>query len=270
MASSSGLSPIARPWLLLLVLALLQCSSAQFCSFWNNGCIDPLAQTAVSFNFQPLFTDPIYLYYGFDASSSGKGEGPMTKTGFWLRYQDRHINKDAIEHNKTSEIALRVGNMTATPSGTHNGCDGIWGFECSNELKSAVQQSMFHLASSGLYYDRPLQKALEHMLLIPPDLPHCGPFVLDVATIPVQDFAKEGTDQNVTVMPSGSGTHPWQVWYLDDMTAHQQASQVAIAIITRGPTYDSPPPISPDEIQVELVCLQAPQSPPSGSSKDHD
>lgn len=60
-------------------------------------------------------------------------------------------------------------------------------------------------------------------------------------------------------MTSGSGENPWQVWYIDDMTAHQQASQVAIGIITRGPMFNSPPPYSSDEIQVELVCMKAPQ-----------
>lgn len=78
-------------------------------------------------------------------------------------------------------------------------------------------------------------------------------------------FAKESTDQNVTVMSPGSGDHPWQVWYLDDMTADKQASQVAVGFITRGPSYNSPPPMSPNDIQVELVCVQAPQRPPSGA-----
>lgn len=189
MTFNSGLSPIVQSWVLLLLLALLQCSSAQFCSFLNSGCIDPLAQTAVSFDFQPLFTDPIYLYYGFDASSSGKGEGPMTKTGFWLRYQDRHVNKAAINHNLTSEVALRVGNMTATPSGSNNGCDGVWGTRCSNDIKFAIQQTIFLLSSSGRYYDRPLERALEHMMLVPPHLPNCVSFVFDVATIPVQGWS---------------------------------------------------------------------------------
>jgi hypothetical protein len=39
----------------------------------------------------PLFQNT--LYYGFDVSSSGKGEGPMTKTAFWLGYQNNNINK---------------------------------------------------------------------------------------------------------------------------------------------------------------------------------
>lgn len=71
-------------------------------------------------------------------------------------------------------------------------------------------------------------------------------------------------------MKGGSGYHPWQVWYLDDMTDAQQASQVAVGIASRSPTHDGRPPLTPDEIQIELVCLQAPEGPPTGSSKDHD
>lgn len=88
-------------------------------------------------------------------------------------------------------------------------------------------------------------------------------------TNPRVDFAIETTpEQNVTVMTSGSGHSPWQVWYIDGMTAHQQASQVAVGIISRGPTYNSPPPYSPEEIQIELVCMQAPQSPSSASNSN--
>lgn len=77
-------------------------------------------------------------------------------------------------------------------------------------------------------------------------------------------------DQQVTVMKAGTGYHPWQVWYIDGMTDSQQASQVAVGIVSRAPCFDSNPPTSPDDIQIELVCLQAPQGPPSGSSKDED
>lgn len=81
------------------------------------------------------------------------------------------------------------------------------------------------------------------------------------------DFAIENApEQNVTVMPSGSSSSPWQVWYLDGMTAHQQAAQVAVGIISRGPRYKTPPPNSPDDIQVELVCMQAPQQPSYSTS----
>ncbi|KAJ5887806.1 hypothetical protein N7495_007847 [Penicillium taxi] len=272
---------LIRSWI-LLVLACQ--SSAQFCSFWNGACIDPLAQTAVKFNFSPLFINPITLYYGFDASLSGKGNGPMTKTAFWLRYQNSNIDPSVVDMNRTSEIALRVGNLTGIPSGSNNACDGIWGRQCTNGIKMALKTGIFHLARSGEYYSKPLETVLSQLMMVQPEL-LCGAPIFDVASIPVQgmsfdvsycfnrrlsnsltDFAFESkTDQDVSVYPSGSLGHPWQVWYLDDMTPQQQASQVAVGIISRAPSYGSPLPRTPDDIQIELVCMQAPQAPPSGS-----
>ncbi|CRL20346.1 unnamed protein product [Penicillium camemberti] len=254
---------------LALLMVLLQTVSAQFCSFWNNGCIDSLAQTAIRFDLKPLFPDPVTLYYGFDASSSGKGAGPMTKTAFWLGYQNNNINVNAVDSNRTSEIGLRVGNLTGTPSGANNGCDGIWGDDCSRDLKSALQDGIYHLAVSGESYSKPLEVVLNKMLTKPPSLPSCPPPTLDVAAIPVQDFARERVpDRNVTIMPPGSGAWPWQVWYLDNMNAHNQASQVAVGIISRAPAFNSSPPDGPDDIMVELVCVQAPSSGSSKSSHD--
>ncbi|OQE28430.1 hypothetical protein PENSTE_c003G03748 [Penicillium steckii] len=262
---------LTRSWLLVAVLSLLQLTSAQFCSFWSRDCIEPLAQTAVPFSFQPLFPDPITLFYGFDALSSGKGQGPMTKTAFWLGYQDRNINQYAIDTNRTTEIALRIGNLTGSPAGGNNGCDGLWSDHCTRVIKKTIQSTIFHLASTTNHYHNPLELALEHLMWNNPSLDPCPPQVFDVASIPVQSFARESLpQQNVTVMTPGSGYTPWQVWYIDDMTSHQQASQVALGIISRTPIYDQDPPHSPDDIQVELICVQAPQAPPSGSSNSDD
>ena len=189
MTSSTGLGFSALPWVLAAVLALLHSASAHFCSFWNQGCIDPLAQTAVAFDFKPLFTDPITLYYSFDFSPSGRGEGPMTKTAFWLGYHDRNINPYAVNTNSTSEIALRVGNLTGTPSGANNGCDGIWGSHCSRDIKVALQNAIYHLATSGNYYEQPLTAALDLFMAFPPPLHSCGAPVFDVASIPVQGMS---------------------------------------------------------------------------------
>lgn len=174
---------------LALLVVLLQTVSAQFCSFWNNGCIDSLAQTAIRFDLKPLFPDPVTLYYSFDASSSGKGAGPMTKTAFWLGYQNKNINLSAVDSNRTSEIGLRIGNLTGTPSGGNNGCDGIWGDDCSRDLKSALQIGLYRLAVSGEYYSKPLEVVLNKMLMKPPPLPSCPPPTLDVAAIPVQGMS---------------------------------------------------------------------------------
>ncbi|KAJ6028756.1 hypothetical protein N7540_004332 [Penicillium herquei] len=264
-----GLGCLTQLWIIFVALGLAQCASAQFCSFWNSGCIDPLAQAAVSFQFEPLFADPITLYYAFDSSLHGKGEGPMTKTAFWLGYKDNNINPYAVDMNRTSEIALRVGNLTGTPSGPNNGCDGIWGPHCSQDIQTALQAIMFKIATSGSYYTQPLATALDQFIVDQPELPSCGASVFDVAAIPVQDFAYEQVpSQEVTIMKGGAGYHPWQVWYIDQMTDIQQASQVAVGIASRAPSFGDQPPLTPGDIQIELVCLQAPQG-PSGS-KDND
>ena len=189
MASILGFKSVAQPYALLIVLALLQCSSARMCSFWESGCFDPLAQTAVPIDFSPLFPDPITFYYAFDELASGKSQGPMTKTIYWLRYQDWKINKDAVTSNRTSEVALRVGNLTGTPSGTTNGCDGIWGNPCSHDIKGALQHTIFWFATSGEYYSNPLEAALAHMMVYPPSLPNCRAAIFDVASIPVQGMS---------------------------------------------------------------------------------
>lgn len=185
MVSPQGLGRFAQPWVLLAILALLQCSSAQFCSFWDSDCIDALAQAAVPFDFKPLFDDPITLYYSFDSSSSGKGEGPMTKTAFWLGYHDRKINPYVVDSNSTSEVALRVGNITGSPGGLTNGCDGLWGKKCSIAIKKILRDTIFALVTSGDHYQQPLATALNQLMMNPPDI-SCGADFFEVASIPVQ------------------------------------------------------------------------------------
>lgn len=170
----------------LLMLVLPLGGLAQICSFWESGCIDPLAQTAVPLDFSPLFPDPVTFYYGFDELSTGKGRGPMTKAGFWLRYRNEGINMAVVTANRTAEVALRIGNLTGTPSGGTNGCDGVWGQSCSADVKGALRHTIFNLVSSGEYYSRPLEAALTHMMHDHPRMPNCGAPIFDVASIPVQ------------------------------------------------------------------------------------
>lgn len=81
------------------------------------------------------------------------------------------------------------------------------------------------------------------------------------------EFAQESApDETATIQTAGSSASPWKTWYIDRMTAHQQAEQVAVAIFSRSPSDDSPPPQHKEDIQIELACLQAPSS--GSSSKD--
>lgn len=89
---------------------------------------------------------------------------------------------------------------------------------------------------------------------------------LDVLTL-FSGFAQESApDETATIQTAGSSESPWKTWYIDRMAAHQQAEQVAVAIFSRSPSDDSPPPQHKEDIQIELACLQAPSS--GSSSKD--
>ncbi|KAJ1705921.1 hypothetical protein AFGD_012250 [Aspergillus flavus] len=271
MADPWGMRSTFRPCLVLLAMlsTILQPGLAQICSFWDGGCVDPYAQTAVSFDFSPLFLDDLTLYYAYDANSRGKGNEPMTKASFWMGYAAHHVDSSAITTNRTLEVGLRVGNLTGTPSGGTNGCDGVWGPQCSMNLKETFKEAIYQLSAKGEYYTFPLDTVLHEMLVNPPSLPNCPPPFFDVQRIPVKPFASETVNDKVAMMStSGSSDDPWKTWYIDNMTAKQQADQVAVAIISRSPSYNSPPLKSKDDVQVELVCLQAPSTGSSSSNQD--
>jgi hypothetical protein len=190
MSIQLGSGSVFRPgWVLLIfVLVALPSTIAQFCTFWDGGCVDPLAQTALNFDFPPLFLDDITLYYGFDANPSGKGQEPMVKASFWLQYDPQRIDSAAITANRTSEIAFRVGNLTGTPSGLSNGCEGVWGVDCTHDLKALLKGKMYELATKG-DYSNPLQTVISQLLANPPKPPsleRCPPSFFDVQSFPVQ------------------------------------------------------------------------------------
>ncbi|KAH3117550.1 hypothetical protein KXV82_007056 [Aspergillus fumigatus] len=263
MSLQLGSASVFRPgWALsiLVVLAALPSAIAQFCTFWDGGCVDPLAQTAINFDFPPLFLDDLTLYYGFDANPSGKGQEPMVKASFWLAYDPHRIDSTVITANRTSEIAFRVGNLTGTPSGSSNGCDGVWGPQCTHDLKELLKGAMYELTIKG-DYTYPLQTVISQMLVNPPVLSNCPPPFFDVQSLPVLPFAQESEpDKTAMIQTPGFGGSPWKTWFIDNMTSSQQAEQVAVAILSRAPSSNTYSMHGKDDIMVELVCIQAPSS----------
>lgn len=173
---------------LLVVIALamvIQPIRAYYCQFWNPDCIDPLAQTAVPFNFEPLYPDPLYLFYAFDASTDGSTGQPVTKTSFWLRYGGTRVNRVAINGNRTLEIAMRVGNLTGYPAGGHNACDYVLGSQCTETIIQTLQYSIYSLIVSGQNYTNPLATVLAQMQMYPtPANFSCSPYFFDVQSFP--------------------------------------------------------------------------------------
>ncbi|RDW74376.1 uncharacterized protein DSM5745_07038 [Aspergillus mulundensis] len=261
---------MARPYLFLLAIiaTIFSPATAGLCNFWDTECVDPLAQTAISITFPPLFLESINFYYAFDADARGKGQEPMTKAGFWIGYE-AYVNNSAIDINRTSEIAVRVGNLTGTPSGNNNGCDGVWGSDCSMNLKNYLRQTLFDLVTSGKSYQDPLRTVIGSFRDNPPPVKNCPPPLFDVQRFPVEEFAVENEeDMTAVIKKTGNSDSPWSTFLIDNMTAAEQAEQVAVGIITRTPMYGSAMPRTQEEIQLELVCAQAPSPGTSSSSDD--
>lgn len=171
--------------LVLVATAVQPIVAAFYCSFWNHSCVDPMAQTVVPFiDFRPLYPDGLSLYYAFDASSPNANHDTyLTKTALWMQYRANRINSSAIDANRTLELAMRVGNITGPPGGGHNGCDGVWGSECSASIVKTLQNAIYTLSASGENYTYPLQTVLEDMSVDPPSGFACSPHFFDVQSI---------------------------------------------------------------------------------------
>lgn len=138
--------------------------TAYYCSFNDGTCIDGLAQVSVSFQFPSISPSQLFFYYAFDAGLSNQNGTSSVKVGYWLQYDHDQLasyNKQSPDTNWTTEAALRIGNLGGYVRGSNNGCDGVWGSACSENLKSFLQSSIFNLSRQGVPYEMPLQTVLQ-------------------------------------------------------------------------------------------------------------
>jgi hypothetical protein len=174
------MKPISKTTILKAALAFLLPilpAAADYCTFDNSNCIDGLAQVSVSFQFDAISPAPLLFYYGFDAgwgSPSDENSGAV-KVGYWLQYDRGTVtdfNSNMRGINWTTEVALRIGNLGGYVGGANNGCDGVWGDACSENLKTFLRSSLFNLSTSGQPYDLPLDTVLQPLTTGNP-----GPFI---------------------------------------------------------------------------------------------
>lgn len=106
------------------------------------GCLNPKARGSVSFEFKPLFPQSVDFVYAFDSETQkeadlqyvpeGSTASPDSKVAFWLEFPEIYLNPAA--HTRTHMLVLMNENFTGDPSGSNNGCDGLWGAQCSQNL----------------------------------------------------------------------------------------------------------------------------------------
>ncbi|KAE8552711.1 hypothetical protein EYB25_004090 [Talaromyces marneffei] len=280
------MKPISRTNILKAALAFslpILSAAVDYCTFDNSNCIDGLAQVSVSFKFDAISPVPLLFYYGFDAGwgSPSNNDSCAVKVGYWLQY-DRGLltefNSNIRGINWTTEVALRIGNLGGYVGGANNGCNGVWGHSCSENLKTFLRSSLFNLSTSGQPYDFPLDTVLQPLTTGSPGpfIDGCPATLFALNQIPTYVVVNATTaDSNnsreaINVAEPGNPSSPWRTWYIPGVTAMGQAQEVAVGIIARTPNHGSKPLNSPNDIQLELVCARAPRQGPRRPPNDGD
>lgn len=141
---------------LIFILALLSslkqaAGQSKECTIDSiDSCVNPVASGSASFEFKPLFTTNSTFVYAFDVEDEAEIENKTiapgsslqtdAKVAFWLEYTETQLTPS--DHQETYMAVLLNGNITGTPSGAHNGCDGVWGPECSKNLGSFLKSTI--------------------------------------------------------------------------------------------------------------------------------
>lgn len=115
--------------------------------YLDQDCVDAFG--SVSFEFQPLFSSAPRFAYGFrvyfegEISSTLVGHplnyrGDTNEAKMWLEYANETLNIDTSA-NRTTHFATLLTNATGTVSGGSNGCEGLLGADCVNNLKDVLK-----------------------------------------------------------------------------------------------------------------------------------
>lgn len=170
--------PLTCPSLLFLasslLLPLINAATDSSCSYFGGEpCLPNVdGSSSGSFAFKPLFPSDVKLVVAFDAMNqseadkqpinvSGVDPGPYNKIGGWLEYSSDKLDASS---NMITNMLLFVPNATSfkgVPSGGNNGCDGVWGAACSEEIRTKLPQAIARkAATSQTGTDRFLERAV--------------------------------------------------------------------------------------------------------------
>ncbi|KAL2859917.1 uncharacterized protein BJX67DRAFT_337813 [Aspergillus lucknowensis] len=224
-------------------------------------CIDPWAQGSATFSFEPLFPEPINFVYAFALQNNYQYYPiPDAKVAFWLEYNETQL--DPSNGAESYMTVILNNNITGTPYGGHNGCDGVLGAECSENLIGFLKNQ---IAAQGNRSETPLNDALasaksgeaaEAVAAL-----NCSTSLFnryyEISGFDLYDgvFAKED-GENTTIVPSGNATHPFSTEVLEDTPYKYLINRVAVALLARVPLGEE---LYRDveNLQVEMACVRS-------------
>lgn len=130
-----------------------QASAQGACDHYlDDDCIDAYGEA--TFEFDPIFDEPLTFAYGFrvyfndemDSSLMGTPsgyDGDVNRLKAWLSYDNSTVNIDRSA-NRSSDVAVLFTNTSGTVGGGNNGCDGLLGKECADNLIDILKWSVIH------------------------------------------------------------------------------------------------------------------------------
>lgn len=150
---------VSKSWVLLALLPTLTHAQRldifdgpdgpRDCSVTSlEDCVEPMARGSASFEFKPLFPEDATFVFAFDvqdekeldddAIAPGETQIPDAKVAYWLEYNE--VELTASDRQETYMVVLTNENVTGTASGGgHNGCDGVLGSECAENLAQLIK-----------------------------------------------------------------------------------------------------------------------------------
>ncbi|KAL2820405.1 hypothetical protein BJX63DRAFT_428232 [Aspergillus granulosus] len=234
-----------------------------------NDCIDPIALGSKSFSFEPLFPSPLSFTYAFDVQNStelsseairpGEEQVPDSKIAFWLEYGEATLTPSA-RHESYMAVLLSP-NITGSPEGGHNGCDGVWGAECSrNLIKFLKEQMAGESSAAGATLSQVIAQATRTIIGGTADeVPALGcPEGVFDDVYHVDEYGDLAIENSRTtrIIPSGNATHPFISERLFDTTREDLLDRAAVALLARVP-LEGDLYTDVENIQLDIVCVAA-------------
>lgn len=86
---------------LISVLPVNQASTFP-CDFWDETCLDGLAQVSTRIKFEPLFPKPIELFYGYDAYPPSIRKNPKHS------HNSEQYYEDTVDENDKNDLLIKL------------------------------------------------------------------------------------------------------------------------------------------------------------------
>ncbi|KAK2837018.1 hypothetical protein FQN49_006493, partial [Arthroderma sp. PD_2] len=236
----------------------------------------PEARGSVNFDFKPLFPKGVSFVYAFNSetqsaddqhTTKGSTAAPDTRVGFWLEYPE--VNQAPSADMQTHMTVLLNKNLTGVPSGGNNGCDGLWGAECSNNLAAwlkteaagsssdlgGVINSFNSIGDSRTSEGKRLMENLS-----------CPSGILHMSYDNSGSYlANERKGSPTEIMEFGNALNPYIVETFKGTGYDQQIEQAAVVLLLRKP-QDGDLAKNVDSLQLEMACVKAERLPDDDSS----